>query len=213
MRNTPRGRGTSAGLSRESIIAAGGRVAEQEGFAGLSLRLVAHELGVTPASLYNHLANKEELVDAVADSFIRELLESPLPTTPKDRIRELVMRLHRAGLDHPGMLSNIIGHIPEQPGSAQMIYSELILSALVETGASEQQAHLLYSILVSLVVGTSVAAVNLRAPSQRSVDDRLGDYIADSRIPLTSRYLKRPQGSQWSDFRARVDFVLRDLTE
>lgn len=210
MNASRRGRGTSAGLSRESIVTAGTRVARRLGLSNVSLRLVAQELDVTPASLYNHMADKEELIDAIADAFIRDLLEQPLPADPMRRIRELVTRLHRAGIDQPGMLSNTVGHIPEMSGSAQMAYAEQMLAALIEAGASEPQAHVLYRLLVTVAVGASVAAANLRAPRRRPLQDRVADRIADTG-PLTARYLARHPSGRRDDISAHLDFILRDL--
>jgi len=50
------------------------------GLDGLTMRLLAKELGVQAAALYWHLKNKQELLDAMAAIMFRELndgLEAP----------------------------------------------------------------------------------------------------------------------------------------
>jgi len=45
------------------------------GFAGTSVRDIANAVGLNPASLYNHFANKEALYEAVLERGIRPLVE------------------------------------------------------------------------------------------------------------------------------------------
>jgi AcrR family transcriptional regulator len=52
-------------LSR-ALVEAGRRILEREGPAGLSLRAVAREAGVSPAAPYHHFKDKCELLDSVA---------------------------------------------------------------------------------------------------------------------------------------------------
>ncbi|HEV2362884.1 MAG TPA: TetR/AcrR family transcriptional regulator [Caulobacteraceae bacterium] len=59
-------------LSR-ALIQAGRRILEAEGPAGLSLRAVAREAGVSPAAPYHHFKDKGELLDAIASEGWREM--------------------------------------------------------------------------------------------------------------------------------------------
>ena len=60
-------------LSRERIVEAASRIVDEGGLDALTTRRLADELGVKGASLYNHFANKEELVFAVAEhNFVHE---------------------------------------------------------------------------------------------------------------------------------------------
>ncbi|MCA6223459.1 TetR/AcrR family transcriptional regulator [Phenylobacterium sp.] len=51
---------------RRALIEAGRRLLEVEGGAGISLRAVAREAGVSPAAPYHHFRDKSELLDALA---------------------------------------------------------------------------------------------------------------------------------------------------
>ncbi|HEV7157451.1 MAG TPA: TetR/AcrR family transcriptional regulator [Caulobacteraceae bacterium] len=62
-------------LSR-ALIQAGRRILEKEGPAGLSLRAVAREAGVSPAAPYHHFKDKCELMAAVASEGWQELGEA-----------------------------------------------------------------------------------------------------------------------------------------
>jgi AcrR family transcriptional regulator len=55
-------------LTRQAIVEAGVDVARSGGWAALSLRAVAGNLGVTPMALYRHVADAETLNTEVLDS-------------------------------------------------------------------------------------------------------------------------------------------------
>lgn len=68
---------------RRALIDAAQRILESEGPAGLSLRAVAREAGVSPAAPYHHFKDKGELLDAVADEGWRLLNEAMIAAREK----------------------------------------------------------------------------------------------------------------------------------
>lgn len=64
------------GLDAEQIAVVGLALADARGASGLTMRAVAEELGVTPMSLYHHVADKSALVALVVD---RAITESAMP--------------------------------------------------------------------------------------------------------------------------------------
>ena len=54
-------------LSRERVLDAAVAFADQNGIASLSMRKLGEALRVEAMSLYNYVANKEDLVDAMID--------------------------------------------------------------------------------------------------------------------------------------------------
>lgn len=61
--------GASAKLDQAAIVAAAFAVLNKEGLDGLSLRLVADQLGVQAPALYWHVHNKAELLSLMAATF------------------------------------------------------------------------------------------------------------------------------------------------
>ena len=206
-----RSRGVAAGLSSETVVKAATLVVERVGFAGMSLRVVAAELGVSPTAIYHHVAGKDELIDAVADEFVDRLLERPLPSDPLRRVRELARRLRQAGLESPGLLSAVVGHVPAQTHSAQLKYAEELLSSLVAAGASEQTAILLYSIILRLCLGDAVALTNVHAPAPVPLEDRLRALAEQTEFPLAARMAAGTAVQQDRSFDDQLEVVLRAL--
>jgi AcrR family transcriptional regulator len=58
------------GLTRDRIVAAAIRCADREGMERLSMRALAGDLGVEAMSLYNHVRNKEDLIDGMVEAVL-----------------------------------------------------------------------------------------------------------------------------------------------
>ena len=56
-----------AKLSRDRVIEAALRIMDEEGLDAVSMRRVAHELGVEAMSLYHHVGDKDELLDGICE--------------------------------------------------------------------------------------------------------------------------------------------------
>ena len=52
-------------LTRDRVIEAALALADEGGFDALSMRKLADELGVKAMSLYNHVANKDDVLDGI----------------------------------------------------------------------------------------------------------------------------------------------------
>jgi AcrR family transcriptional regulator len=66
-----RGQGASR---RGEILDAAKRLFIEEGFANATMRRIAAEVGVSPTALYLHFADKEAILQAIADDYFSELL-------------------------------------------------------------------------------------------------------------------------------------------
>src|SRR5436190_23534365 len=68
-------------LSRDQVLRAAVALADQSGIGALSMRKLGHVLGVEAMSLYNHVANKSDLLDGMIDIVFGEI---ELPTEETD---------------------------------------------------------------------------------------------------------------------------------
>ena len=55
-------------LNRERVLRAAVTLADESGIDSLSMRRLGQELGVEAMSLYNHVANKDDLLNGIMDS-------------------------------------------------------------------------------------------------------------------------------------------------
>ena len=92
---------TRTPLSRERVLRAAVDLADESGIEALSMRKLGQELGVEAMSLYNHVANKEEILDGMADLIMSEI-EPPLPDADwKSALRERALSAREVLVRHP----------------------------------------------------------------------------------------------------------------
>jgi AcrR family transcriptional regulator len=60
-------------LSRDRVLRTAVALADEHGVDAVSMRKLAHQLGVDPMSLYNHVANKEDLLGGMVDLVVDEI--------------------------------------------------------------------------------------------------------------------------------------------
>jgi AcrR family transcriptional regulator len=63
-------------LSRDRVLRAAIRIADESGIESLTMRRVAADLGAEAMSLYYHVASKEALLDGIADAVVAEINEA-----------------------------------------------------------------------------------------------------------------------------------------
>jgi TetR/AcrR family tetracycline transcriptional repressor len=91
-------------LTRERIIIAAVAFVDANGLEALSMRKLGAALGVEAMSLYNHVDNKDDVLDGILDRVLREV---PLPEPDlawDEQLRVLARGFRDAGLTHPGVL-------------------------------------------------------------------------------------------------------------
>ena len=62
-------------LSKDRVLRAAVELADKTGIETLTMRNLAHDLGVEAMSLYYHVANKEEMLDGMVEAIIGEIGE------------------------------------------------------------------------------------------------------------------------------------------
>jgi AcrR family transcriptional regulator len=88
-------------LNRERVLGAALRLAGEQGLTGLSMRRLAADVGVEAMSLYNHVANKGDLLDGMA-ARVFEGIPLPDPALPwDDRLRALGTAAFKSLTEHP----------------------------------------------------------------------------------------------------------------
>jgi AcrR family transcriptional regulator len=73
---SPGGSGARIPLSRDRVLRAAVRVADEGGIGALTMRRLADELGAEAMSLYHHVAGKEDILDGVVDVIAGEINEA-----------------------------------------------------------------------------------------------------------------------------------------
>lgn len=126
-------------LSRQAILEAALEILTAEGVGALTMRRLAERLGVEAMSLYNHIADKRDLLDGVA-SLVLGRIAPPDPGLPwARRLEAIVLGLYEALSAHP-QLVQLIASGQANPRDRQVLEGiDTILAALEDAGLSPQQ--------------------------------------------------------------------------
>lgn len=97
--NSATGRGDRPALTRDTVVAAARQQIIDRGADAVSLRKVAQDLGVTAPALYAYVADKQEMLRAVAEIEFGRLIERFAAIDTDDPV-ERIRQLSRAYVDH-----------------------------------------------------------------------------------------------------------------
>lgn len=129
-------------LDRARVVHAGIALADRQGFAGLSMRRLAESLGVTPMALYKHVANRDELVDAMIDRLLAEVATTEDSATGswKPLLRARILATRRALAQHPWAREAIETRTAAGPGV--LAHLDALVAILLAGGLSADLVHL-----------------------------------------------------------------------
>jgi AcrR family transcriptional regulator len=139
-------------LTRERVLQAALELADAGGFHSLSMRKVAAKLGVEAMSLYNHVANKEDIVDGLVDLVFAEI-EVPEPGTVawKPAMRGRAISVRAALNRHRWAVGLMEGRM--RPGPANIANHDAVMGCLREGGFAFRDAVHAYSVMDAYIYG------------------------------------------------------------
>lgn len=167
-------RGPRPALDRARIVATALQIVDAEGIPALSLRRLADELGVTPMSLYWHVADKAELSELVGQAVLDEIVLPP----PRGPWTEQLRDVHRAMFSvfrrHPNTTEILIGRA--RYGSGGLSAFERILGVLLGAGFTPDEAFDAYQSLYLFTLG--FMATSSRSPEFVAIQREGVRYMA-----------------------------------
>jgi len=117
------------------------------------MRKLAKELGVEAMSLYNHVSNKGDLVDAMTDLVVREI-ELPSDSDWETAIRTCAISAYETFMRHPWACSLVMAprtlRLEDNP---RLRYMEWLLERLDRAGFSPELTYRGYHALDSHIFG------------------------------------------------------------
>lgn len=140
-------------LSRGEIVGRALDLAEAEGMVKLSLHKIADAVGVRTMSLYNHIRDKEDVLDAMADVILDGIVvpESDAMSW-EDALRALARAFRAAVLQRPRSAPLVLTRRLNSPAALPVV--ESALTTLQRAGLPTPAAvHVLRS-FIAFLIGT-----------------------------------------------------------
>lgn len=88
-------------LNRDRVLDAGAALADAEGIGAVTMRRLGMELGVEAMALYNHVANKEDLLHGMLDRVVAEIELPDSGPDWRDQARRRAISTHAVLMRHP----------------------------------------------------------------------------------------------------------------
>ncbi|MEV4170870.1 TetR/AcrR family transcriptional regulator [Nonomuraea sp. NPDC049709] len=189
-------------LSQDLIIETGLRILDAEGLDALSMRRVAQELDTGPASLYAHVAGKDELLELVYDRVLGEIrLPERDAARWKEQLRTYAMEVHRVLAAHADVARAALANIPSGENSVRA--GEFLFGLLIEAGMPPSEASLAMDRLSLYIVGDayegSLHYARMRAAGLQSKQEYFEAFVGQiagyyralpsDRFPHVSKYV------------------------
>ena len=191
--NSPQQR---APLSRERVLQAAVAIADGGGIGALTIRSLAHHLGVKPMSVYHHVANKDEILDGIVDLVFTEI---ELPAAHDDwrtQMRRRATSAREALGRHPWAIGLMESRTT--PGPATLRHHDAVIGALRAAGFTVEMTAHAYALLDSYTYGFALQEVALPFTG--------GDMAADVAEPMMRQF---PTGEYPHLVELATDYVLK----
>ena len=200
-------------LNRERVLRGAVAFADEHGIETLSMRKLGAALGVEAMSLYNHVANKDDLLDGIVEQVAIEF-EAPADEGDwRTVVRRSAVSQHRVLLQHPWVAA--LSESRVQSGPARLAYYDALLGVYRRAGFSPRAAYRANLTLDSYIYGFTLQEVSWPEPMDE--DGGLADQFvartpADTYANLVEVARLASDGIDLdADFEAGLDAVLDGL--
>lgn len=140
-------------LSRTRVLQAAVAFADAEGIDSLSMRKLGQQLGVEAMSLYNHVENKEDLLNGMVDTILEDIDMTPGGSDWKSCMRHRILSARRGLVAHPWASRLIETRTDMSP--TMIAYYDGIIGMFRDGGFSMDLIHHALHALGSRVLGFS----------------------------------------------------------
>jgi AcrR family transcriptional regulator len=204
-----------APLNRDRVLQAAVELADSGGVEP-TMRKLGEALGVQAMSLYNHVANKDDLLDGMIDAVFGEIELPSQEGSWKTAMRHRAVSVRSALSRHRWAIGLMESRT--SPGPATLRHHDAVLGCLRAAGFSLELAAHAYAALDSYIYGFALQQASLPfRTSEEAVelaDSMLRQFPADAYphlAELTVQHVLRPGYDYADEFEFGLDLILNGL--
>jgi AcrR family transcriptional regulator len=205
-------------LSRDRVLRAGLAFADENGIDSLSMRKLGETLGVEAMSLYNHVANKGELLDGMVDLVFSEI---ELPSADSDwrtAMRERALSAREALARHPWAVALMQSR--NTPGPATLRHHNAVIGSLRRAGFPIELAAHAFSALDSYIYGFALQEASLPFNTPEETAEMAEIFLSQFPVDeyphlaeLTVEHVLQPGYDYSNEFEYGLDLILDGLEQ
>ena len=202
--------------TRTQLVRAAIDLADNGGIESLSMRKLSQHLGGAPMSLYNHVSNKEDLLDGMIDALFNEieLLASEHGWKATMRQRAILIRnLMSRHLWAIGLMES-----RRTPGPATLQHHDAVIGCLRDAGFSIHLAAHAFAALDSYIFGFALQERSLAFGSPEETSELAKAFMLQfltkdypRLAELTSEHVLQPGYDYGDEYEFGLDLILDGL--
>lgn len=202
-------------LTRERVLRAALVLADERGIDALSMRELGRHLGVDAMSLYNHVENKDDLLNGIVDLVVGEIDLPPDDRDWSQAMRTRALSAQAAFARHPWASQLIDSRTSSGP--ERLRYLDWVIGTLRRAGFPIHVALHAYSALDSYVYGFARQQANLSSGepgSPKTAAQLLSEVPTDQFPHLTeviTHYIQHGGYDPAADFDFGLTLILDSL--
>ena len=145
-------------LTRHKILKNACLIADRKGIDQLTMRKLAVSLDVEAMSLYNHVTNKNDVIDGIVELVCLEFQLPDLNNHWRDALRDCAISTHQALLNHPWAASLMLSRV--NISEPMLRYSDACYGCLKEAGFTYEQADHSWNAISNHINGFTLTNIN-----------------------------------------------------
>jgi AcrR family transcriptional regulator len=203
-------------LTRELVLRAAITHADAGGLEALTMRQLAEELEVAPMALYRHVANKDDLIDAMVDVVFSEIGLPSGGADWKTAMRQRAISLRDVLLRHRWAIGLMESR--KRPGPATLRHHDAVLGKLRAAGFDIAMAAHVYSLLDSYIYGFALTKMSLPFDTSEAIgevaQDMLEPFPANeypNLVEILTEHVMKPGYDYGDEFEYGLDVILDGL--
>jgi len=198
------------------VLRAAVLLADEDGIESLTMRELGLRLGVEAMSLYNHVANKDDILDGMIDLVVSEI-DLPADTVDwKAAMRGRAISAQSVFSRHPWASGLIDSR--ESSGPARLRYFDWVVGTLRRAGFTLEMAARAFSLLDSYIYGFGRQRLNMSAGGDMTPEDMAEAFLraipADEYPYLREMVVEHAMSSGYdesADFEFGLNLILDGL--
>jgi AcrR family transcriptional regulator len=203
-------------LSRERVLRAALALADAGGIESLTMRNLGQRLQVEAMSLYNHVANKDDILDGIVDLVFSEIAVKTDGGGWKRAMRRRAISARDALLRHTWAPS--LMQARSKPGPATLRHNDSVLGSLREAGFTVDMAAHAFSVMDGYIYGFALQQANLPSRTSREAAHLAGNILRElppGEYPhlaeMITEHAMKPGYDYAEEFEFGLDLILDGL--
>jgi AcrR family transcriptional regulator len=198
-------------LTRDQVLRAAVRLADQSGIESLTMRRLGEQVGVEAMSLYNHVASKEDLLAGMAELIFEEIDQPDGGQADwKAAMRQQAISVRRVLTRHRWAINLLEARIAPSP--AAMRHYDNALKCLRNAGFSTEMTFHAYGVIYCYIFGfvLNFNPARHEAQARQLVNDAGSEQYPFAR-EIIVEYMDRPDFHSEREFERGLGLILDGL--